>query len=219
MAATLTSPACASASTSAGRLPIRCARRRRAARRGGAVDACGPVRGRDDGGRRDGVDGARSARSRTARPWRRTRCSSAAARGLRLVTTEGFRDVIEIGRQTRPSLYDLTQRPPDGARPARAPVHGPRARHARTVRRCRSTRPTWRPCEALRTRGRGVRRGLPPVLLPRPGPRARASARHCGSPCRSATSRCRATCCPSSGVRALSTRGRRLPLAPRSAAT
>jgi N-methylhydantoinase A len=32
---------------------------------------------------------------------------------LALVTTEGFRDVIEIGRQTRPSLYDLTRdRPP-----------------------------------------------------------------------------------------------------------
>jgi N-methylhydantoinase A len=36
-------------------------------------------------------------------------------RGARvaLVTTEGFRDVIEIGRQNRPSLYDLTRdRPP-----------------------------------------------------------------------------------------------------------
>jgi N-methylhydantoinase A len=36
-------------------------------------------------------------------------------RGVRtaLVTTEGFRDVIEIGRQNRPSLYDLTRdRPP-----------------------------------------------------------------------------------------------------------
>ena len=34
-------------------------------------------------------------------------------RGARtaLVTTEGFRDVIEIGRQDRPSLYDLTERP------------------------------------------------------------------------------------------------------------
>jgi len=30
-----------------------------------------------------------------------------------LVTTEGFRDVLEIGRQTRPSLYDLTaEKPP-----------------------------------------------------------------------------------------------------------
>src|SRR6185437_1205064 len=35
-------------------------------------------------------------------------------RGARtaLLTTEGFRDVIEIARQTRPSLYDLTKRPP-----------------------------------------------------------------------------------------------------------
>ena len=36
-------------------------------------------------------------------------------RGARtaLVTTEGFRDVLEIARQNRPSLYDLTQnRPP-----------------------------------------------------------------------------------------------------------
>src|SRR5262245_41603627 len=36
-------------------------------------------------------------------------------RGARtaLVTTDGFRDVIEIARQTRPSLYDLTLRPPE----------------------------------------------------------------------------------------------------------
>jgi len=36
-------------------------------------------------------------------------------RGARtaLLTTEGFRDVIEIARQTRPSLYDLTKRPPE----------------------------------------------------------------------------------------------------------
>src|SRR3712207_9558097 len=36
-------------------------------------------------------------------------------RGARtaLVTTEGFRDVLEIARQNRPSLYDLTyDRPP-----------------------------------------------------------------------------------------------------------
>src|SRR4051812_16167684 len=32
-------------------------------------------------------------------------------RGARtaLVTTEGFRDVLEIGRQNRPALYDLTK--------------------------------------------------------------------------------------------------------------
>src|SRR4051812_13905859 len=33
------------------------------------------------------------------------RCGARTA----LVTTEGFRDVLEIGRQTRPSLYDLTR--------------------------------------------------------------------------------------------------------------
>ncbi len=40
-------------------------------------------------------------------------------RGARtaLVTTEGFRDVLEIARQNRPSLYDLTQdRPPHSSR-------------------------------------------------------------------------------------------------------
>ncbi|HET7314313.1 hydantoinase/oxoprolinase family protein [Salinisphaera sp.] len=30
-----------------------------------------------------------------------------------LITTEGFRDLVEIGRQNRPALYDLTQRPPE----------------------------------------------------------------------------------------------------------
>jgi N-methylhydantoinase A len=36
-------------------------------------------------------------------------------RGARaaLLTTAGFRDVIEIARQTRPSLYDLRERPPE----------------------------------------------------------------------------------------------------------
>lgn len=35
-----------------------------------------------------------------------------------LFTTEGFGDVLEIGRQDRPSLYDLTERPPDPLVPA-----------------------------------------------------------------------------------------------------
>src|SRR5262249_31215446 len=36
-------------------------------------------------------------------------------RGARtaLLTTEGFRDVIEIARQTRPALYDLAKAPPE----------------------------------------------------------------------------------------------------------
>ena len=47
-------------------------------------------------------------------------------RGARtaLVTTEGFRDVIEIGRQDRASLYDLTAHRPRAARAARA-AHSP----------------------------------------------------------------------------------------------
>ncbi|KEZ78416.1 hydantoinase/oxoprolinase family protein [Salinisphaera hydrothermalis] len=32
---------------------------------------------------------------------------------IALITTEGFRDILEIGRQNRPALYDLTQRPPE----------------------------------------------------------------------------------------------------------
>ncbi|MGD2103211.1 MAG: hydantoinase/oxoprolinase family protein, partial [Acidimicrobiia bacterium] len=41
-----------------------------------------------------------------------------------LITTEGFRDVIEIGRQDRPSLYDLTQNhpPPLVSRGFRFPI-------------------------------------------------------------------------------------------------
>src|SRR5687767_200720 len=36
-------------------------------------------------------------------------------RGARtaLITTEGFRDLIELGRQDRPTLYDLAARRPD----------------------------------------------------------------------------------------------------------
>jgi N-methylhydantoinase A len=30
-----------------------------------------------------------------------------------LITTSGFRDVVEIGRQNRPNLYDLASKPPE----------------------------------------------------------------------------------------------------------
>ena len=43
----------------------------------------------------------------TGRPSRRTRCSSGAAARTALVTTEGMRDLLVIGRQTRPDIYDL----------------------------------------------------------------------------------------------------------------
>ena len=46
-------------------------------------------------------------------------------RGARmaLVTTARFRDVIEIGRQNRPALYDLNALAAGAARAARAPLH------------------------------------------------------------------------------------------------
>ena len=55
-------------------------------------------------------------------------------RGARtaLVTTEGFRDVIEIGRQNRPALYDLTRDRPAALVP-RALRFTVRERMARTA--------------------------------------------------------------------------------------
>ena len=44
-----------------------------------------------------------------------------------LITTEGFRDVVEIGRQNRASLYDLTASRPPPLVAARPPFHGRRA--------------------------------------------------------------------------------------------
>ena len=46
-------------------------------------------------------------------------------RGARtaLVTTDGFRDVLEIARQNRPSLYDLAQDRPARPRPPRPTLH------------------------------------------------------------------------------------------------
>ena len=50
-------------------------------------------------------------------------------RGARtaLVTTEGFRDVVEIGRANRPDLYNLSYRKPRTVRPTPAAVRGARA--------------------------------------------------------------------------------------------
>ena len=45
--------------------------------------------------------------SPTGRRWSPTPSSSAAAAPVGLVTTRGFRDVLEIGRMNRPHLYRL----------------------------------------------------------------------------------------------------------------
>ena len=61
-------------------------------------------------------------------------------RGARtaLITTKGFRDLIELARQDRPSLYDLAERPPGAARAAGSALHGAGADGAR--RRARAAR-------------------------------------------------------------------------------
>ncbi len=46
----------------------------------------------------------------TARRWSSTRSSSATARKAALVTTQGFRDVLEIARGNRPDPFDLHYR-------------------------------------------------------------------------------------------------------------
>ena len=116
-----------------------------------------------------------------------------------LVTTEGFRDVIEIGRQNRPSLYDLAERPAATARPARAAVHGPGADGAggrgRAARRARA----WAAVVAAVRGGRGRGgRGLPAVRVPAPGARAARRRRDPRRRCPTSRSRCRARCCRSS---------------------
>ena len=52
----------------------------------------------------------RSTPSCTARRRRPTRCSSARSRRVGLITTRGFRDVLELGRRTRPTPYGLKGR-------------------------------------------------------------------------------------------------------------
>ena len=90
-----------------------------------------------------------------------------------LITTEGFRDVLEIGRQIRPSLYDiqfakpvpLVPRPLRFGIPERLDWHG----DVLTSRSTRTRSATRRPV-ARRARRR-VGRGLPAARLRQPRPR------------------------------------------------
>ena len=75
-----------------------------------------------------------------------------------LITTAGFRDLLEIGRQRRPHLYDLQADKPPRARAARAPHRGGRAPPPRragrdAARRGRGAR-GGRACSDRRVRGR-----------------------------------------------------------------
>ena len=99
-------------------------------------------------------------------------------RGARtaLVTTAGFRDVLEIGRQDRPATSTTSRATgrralvPRELRFACASGWGRRASSSRSTRR--ASTPPWR--AAARGRRRGGRR-LPAVRLPAPGARASAS--------------------------------------------
>ncbi len=57
-----------------------------------------------------------------------------------LVTTSGFRDVLEIGRGNRPDMYNLVSQQAAAVRRAAPPLRGARAR--RPARRRRSSRST-----------------------------------------------------------------------------
>ena len=76
-----------------------------------------------------------------------------------LITTEGFRDVLEIGRQMRHQMYDLALDPETptlpGARPL--PSRGTRARQRQRRSRARARR--GRRCRRRRRADRGRRAG------------------------------------------------------------
>lgn len=69
----------------------------------------------------------RSAVSCKAPPWPPTRCCNAKGARIGLIITEGFRDVLEIGRQMRHQMYDLALR-------AETPVFLARRRYRMEVR-------------------------------------------------------------------------------------
>ena len=120
---------------------------------------------------------APSTASSTGRRSRRTPCSSGAARVTALVTTAGFRDVLELRRLRIPHMYDPFWRKPDPLVPRRLRL---RARRADGRRRRASLAPVddRRGARARRAAARGRRRvgrRLPPALLPLP--RARGAGR------------------------------------------
>lgn len=97
-----------------------------------------------------------------------------------LITTKGFRDLLEIGRQTRPSLYDIMEDKPEtlvrrALRRRWTNVPWPTGTILRKVNRdeCAGTQPA-------EGKGCGVAGGMLPVLLPEPGKRANCRAVHQG---------------------------------------
>ena len=161
------------------------------------VDARRPVRGRHAAFEARRLDRARPP-SRTARRWRPTRCSSGAAPARRSSRREGFRDVLEIGRQARADLYDLTavRPPPLVPRELRFTVRermGPDGELEPLTTRTSQARRRG----GARGRGRGGRR-VPAVRLPAPRARARVGRGAAGGAAGRARLALAPTCCRSS---------------------
>ena len=97
-----------------------------------------------------------------------------------LITTKGFRDLLEIGRQTRPSLYDIMEDKPETLvrRALRREVDERTMADGTILRKAnRDGAAGTQPAEG---KGCGVAGGMLPVLLPEPGKRANCRAVHQG---------------------------------------
>ena len=119
---------CSSGSMSAARSPTRCSRRGRLRHGQGADDAGRPVRGRARRGRRRAGAGGRRAGDVERFAHGMTVATNALLEGAvartALVATEGFTDIVELGRQARrrplPPVRARTRRrwcPPSSASP------------------------------------------------------------------------------------------------------
>jgi len=126
--------------------------------------------------------GRTSPRCFTEPRWRRTRCSKQRGARTGLITTRGFRDVLEIRRLRMPRLYDLTWEKPAPLveRYLRQEVTSASTRTARSRRRS-----TWprssRPRNAPPGGHRGPRRLLDQLLRE---PRARGADQGARQPSR-----------------------------------
>ena len=95
-----------------------------------------------------------------------------------LLTTKGFRDALEVGRQVRPSLYDYSVRKPEPLVERVEPPRGRRAaRFPRRGGRPAKPRPARRRGRNLAPQPREVGSHLLHALLPKPCPRGGGQGR------------------------------------------
>ncbi len=116
-----------------------------------------------------------------------------------LVTTAGFRDVLELRRLRIPHMYDPFWRKPEPLVPRRRRYEvNERVTADGTVLRPLDDGRGARRRGAARGRRRRVGRRLPAALVPLPGARGASSARSCARSCPASPSRSRARSCASS---------------------